>query len=56
MSIDPVIYYLEGWNIYWEVSLSAQRMRVSNACNTELAMHVIRNSVYSLYLETNQYA
>ena len=32
------LYYSEDWNIYWEriaVSLSAQRMRVSNACNTE---------------------
>ena len=38
------IYYSEGWNIYWEriaVSLSAQRTRVSNACNTEFRLLVI---------------
>ena len=39
-----VIYYSEGWNIYWEriaVSLSAQYRRVSNACNTEFRLLVI---------------
>ena len=38
------IYYSEGCNIYWEriaVYLSAQRMRVSNACNTEFPLFVI---------------
>ena len=38
------IYYSGGWNIYWEriaVYLSAQRTRVSNACNTDFRLFVI---------------
>ena len=44
VNITQKAYYLEGWNIYWErvaVSLSAQRMCVSNACNTEFCLFVI---------------
>ena len=39
-----VIYYSEGWNIYWEqitVSLSAQCMCISSTCNTKFRLFVI---------------
>ena len=40
-----IIYYSEDWIIYWEravgVSLSSQRMRVSNTCNTEFRLLII---------------
>ena len=44
--------YSEGWNIYCKriaVSLSAQRMHVSNTCNTEFHLFIILGDE-SIYL------